>query len=80
MSHGFVATVDAFRLARRSFDASALHINVAEGSHRIRGQARRLRAANDFPSLLARVRAGAEVLIERNAETVAVLRAAEPNV
>ena len=37
-------------------------------------------AANDFPSLLARVRAGAEVLIERNAETVAVLRSVEPNV
>jgi antitoxin (DNA-binding transcriptional repressor) of toxin-antitoxin stability system len=31
-------------------------------------------AANDFPSLLARVRAGAEVVIERNAEAVAVLR------
>ena len=37
-------------------------------------------AANDFPSLLARVRAGAEVLIERNAEAVAVLRSVEPNV
>ena len=35
-------------------------------------------AANDFPSLLARVRAGAEV-IERNAEAVAVLRPAAPN-
>ncbi|MCA1562686.1 MAG: hypothetical protein LC804_21280 [Acidobacteria bacterium] len=31
-------------------------------------------AANDFPSLLARVRAGTEVVIERNAEAVAVLR------
>ena len=37
-------------------------------------------AANDFPSLLARVRAGAEVVIERNAEAVAVLRPAAPNV
>jgi antitoxin (DNA-binding transcriptional repressor) of toxin-antitoxin stability system len=37
-------------------------------------------AANDFPSLLARVRAGAEVVIERNAEAVAVLRPATPNV
>jgi antitoxin (DNA-binding transcriptional repressor) of toxin-antitoxin stability system len=37
-------------------------------------------AANDFPSLLARVRAGAEVVIERNAEAVAVLRPAGPNV
>jgi antitoxin (DNA-binding transcriptional repressor) of toxin-antitoxin stability system len=36
-------------------------------------------AANDFPSLLARVRAGAEVVIERNAEAVAVLRPAAPN-
>ena len=37
-------------------------------------------AASDFPSLLARVRAGAEVVIERNAEAVAVLRPAAPNV
>ena len=37
-------------------------------------------AAKDFPSLLARVRAGAEVVIERNAEAVAVLRPAGPNV
>jgi antitoxin (DNA-binding transcriptional repressor) of toxin-antitoxin stability system len=37
-------------------------------------------AANDFPSLQARVRAGAEVVIERNAEAVAVLRSAEANV
>ena len=37
-------------------------------------------AANDFPSLLARVRAGAEVVIERNAEAVAVLRPAAPNI
>jgi antitoxin (DNA-binding transcriptional repressor) of toxin-antitoxin stability system len=45
----------------------AIHVSEAE-------------AANDFPSLLARVRAGAEVVIERNAEAVAVLRAAAPNV
>ncbi len=37
-------------------------------------------AANDFPSLLARVRAGAEVVIERNAEAVAVLCQAPPHV
>jgi antitoxin (DNA-binding transcriptional repressor) of toxin-antitoxin stability system len=37
-------------------------------------------AANDFRSLLARVRAGAEVVIERNAEVVAVLRPAAPNI
>ena len=37
-------------------------------------------AANDFPSLLARVRAGAEVVIERDAEAVAVIRPAAPNV
>jgi antitoxin (DNA-binding transcriptional repressor) of toxin-antitoxin stability system len=36
-------------------------------------------AANDFPSLLARVCAGAEVVIERNAEAAAVLRPAAPN-
>jgi antitoxin (DNA-binding transcriptional repressor) of toxin-antitoxin stability system len=37
-------------------------------------------AANDFPSLLARVRAGAEVVIERGAEAVAVIRPAAPHV
>ena len=35
-------------------------------------------AANDFASLLARVRAGAEIVIERDARPVAVLHAAEP--
>jgi len=34
-------------------------------------------AASDFPSLLARVRAGAEVIIEENARPVAVLRLVE---
>lgn len=37
-------------------------------------------AANDFASLLARVRAGAEVVIERDAEAVAVILPAAPNV
>ena len=37
-------------------------------------------AANDFASLLARVRAGAEVVIERDAEAVAVIRPAAPHV
>jgi antitoxin (DNA-binding transcriptional repressor) of toxin-antitoxin stability system len=37
-------------------------------------------AANDFLSLLARVRAGAEVVIERDAEAVAVIRPAAPHV
>jgi antitoxin (DNA-binding transcriptional repressor) of toxin-antitoxin stability system len=37
-------------------------------------------AANDFWSLLARVRAGVEVVIERDAEAVAVLRPAAPEV
>lgn len=37
-------------------------------------------AANDFPSLLARVRAGAEVVIERDAEAVAVIRPVTPHV
>jgi antitoxin (DNA-binding transcriptional repressor) of toxin-antitoxin stability system len=37
-------------------------------------------AASDLRSLLARVRAGAEVVIERNAEAVAVLRPAAPNI
>ena len=36
-------------------------------------------AASDFPSLLARVRAGAEIVIERDAEAVAVIRPAEPH-
>ena len=37
-------------------------------------------AASDLWSLLARVRAGAEVVIERNAEAVAVLRPAAPDI
>ena len=37
-------------------------------------------AASDFPPLLARVRAGAEIVIERDAEAVAVIRPAEPHV
>jgi antitoxin (DNA-binding transcriptional repressor) of toxin-antitoxin stability system len=36
-------------------------------------------AANEFTSLLARVRAGAEVIIERNDLPVAVLRAPTPS-
>lgn len=35
-------------------------------------------ARDDFASVLARVRAGAEVIIENNAEPVAVVRAAQP--
>ena len=45
----------------------AIHVSEAE-------------AADDFPSLLARVRAGAEVVIERDAETVAVIRPAASHV
>lgn len=37
-------------------------------------------AASDLPSLLAQVRAGAEVVIERDAEAIAVIRPAEPRV
>jgi len=37
-------------------------------------------AADDFPKLLACVREGSEVVIEANAASVAVLRAAEPPV
>ena len=37
-------------------------------------------AASDFASLLDRVRAGAEIVIERNARPVAVVRSAEPHV
>jgi antitoxin (DNA-binding transcriptional repressor) of toxin-antitoxin stability system len=37
-------------------------------------------AANDFAGLLARVRAGAEVVIESGKLPVAVVRAAEPHV
>jgi prevent-host-death family protein len=35
-------------------------------------------AASDFASLLARVRAGTEVVIEHNSEPVAVVQAVEP--
>lgn len=35
-------------------------------------------AARDLPALLARVRAGAEVVIESDTQPAAVLRAAEP--
>jgi antitoxin (DNA-binding transcriptional repressor) of toxin-antitoxin stability system len=35
-------------------------------------------AARDFASLMARVRAGAEVVIEHDAQPVAVLRPVEP--
>lgn len=35
-------------------------------------------AARDLPGLLARVRAGAEIIIESDAPSAAVLRAAEP--
>ncbi len=37
-------------------------------------------AANDFASLLEHVRAGAEIVIEHDAEPVALVRQAEPNV
>ena len=37
-------------------------------------------AASDFPSLLARVRAGAEIIIECDAGAMAVIRPAEPHV
>jgi antitoxin (DNA-binding transcriptional repressor) of toxin-antitoxin stability system len=37
-------------------------------------------ATNDFRSLLAQVRVGAEVVVERDAEVVAVIRPAEPQV
>jgi antitoxin (DNA-binding transcriptional repressor) of toxin-antitoxin stability system len=36
-------------------------------------------AASDFASLLARVRKGAEIVIETDARPVAVLRSAEPH-
>lgn len=36
-------------------------------------------AASDFSSLMARVRAGSEVVIENDARPVAVLRSAEPH-
>ena len=36
-------------------------------------------AASDFASLMARVRSGAEVVIEDNARPVAVVRPAEPH-
>ena len=39
-----------------------------------------IEAAHDFPSLLERVLAGAEIIIERDAQAVAILRPAEPPV
>lgn len=45
----------------------AIHVSEAE-------------ATGDFKSLLARVRAGAEIAIERDAEVVAVIRPAAPQV
>jgi antitoxin (DNA-binding transcriptional repressor) of toxin-antitoxin stability system len=39
-----------------------------------------IEAAHDFPSLLERVLAGAEIIIERDAQAVALLRPAEPPV
>jgi prevent-host-death family protein len=45
----------------------AIHISEAE-------------AARDFPSLLARVRAGVEIIIEDDSHPVAVVRPAEPYV
>lgn len=67
---GVQALVDSSRtdvLQLKLMSKPAIHVSEAE-------------AANDFASLLARVRAGAEVVIERNAEAVAVLRPAAPNV
>ena len=37
-------------------------------------------AVSDFASLLARVLAGAEVIIERDADAVVVIRPVEPNI
>src|SRR5205807_5804994 len=48
-----------------SMAKNVIHISEAE-------------AASDFASLMARVRAGAKVIIENGARPVAVLRAAEP--
>jgi antitoxin (DNA-binding transcriptional repressor) of toxin-antitoxin stability system len=46
-------------------DPQALHINEAE-------------AARDFAAVLKRVEAGAEVVIERNTQPLAIIRAAVP--
>ena len=46
---------------------NAIHISEAE-------------ATSDFASLMARVREGAEVVIEKDARPVAVVRPAEPHV
>ena len=50
-----------------SMSKRAIHVSEAE-------------AASDFSSLLARVRGGAEVVIERDAEAVAVIRPVAPHV
>ena len=51
----------------RPMSRRAIHVSEAE-------------AVRDFRSLFEQVRAGAEIVIERDAEAVAVIRAAEPHV
>src|ERR1017187_2821276 len=61
-----MATIATRRLNRRiTEDMGALHITEAE-------------LVRDIASVLDRVQAGTEVVIERDAKPVAVLRAAEP--
>ena len=58
--------IKSWRYNRTRMSKRAIRVSEAE-------------AASDFPSLLARVRAGAEVVIERDAEAVAVIRPAAPH-
>jgi antitoxin (DNA-binding transcriptional repressor) of toxin-antitoxin stability system len=52
----------------------ALNLNMAKQVIHVSD----VEAARDFPSLLAKVRAGAEVIIEQDARPVAVLHPVEP--
>jgi antitoxin (DNA-binding transcriptional repressor) of toxin-antitoxin stability system len=53
------------RLYNASMAKNVIHISESE-------------AANEFASLMMRVRAGAEIVIEKDARPVAILHAAEP--
>lgn len=66
-----------WRVARRGTVRPELQWTLMskQGIHVSEGE-----AANDFSSLLARVRAGVEVVIERDSEPVAVLRPVAPGV
>ena len=58
---------EGFAVYNHNMAKDVIHISEAE-------------ATNDFASLMARVREGAEVIIEKDARPVAIVRPAEPHV